>query len=457
MNKLVFIIGGAVTSLGFAPYNLWIAPFIGLGIWYSCLTKFSLSTNLLGSYFFGLALLLPTQNWTGVYVGNIPWLILCSTQALLFLVPPILVSKKEKFRGVAFASSFAVVELLLRTIPFTGFGWSRIGFTQYSGPLNMLYPLGGVALVSFTIAYLITIRKISALLSTALIFTLVALFPIQLDHKSNLNVALIQGGVKELGLGFNSTPKEVFQRHLDLTKTLNSKFDLVIWPENSVDIDINMHKDVREQIISESKRLSAPILVGGVTNSTLGLQNQSMLFNPRLTQIYTKRYLTPFGEYIPARSIAEAVSPYAKEVRDFKGGTKEVIFGIKNATFNTLICYEILDDRLISEISSNFVVVQTNNATFGDTQQLEQQLNIARVRSLELSRPIAYVSTTGITSFIDSQGRIDKAVDKFDTHALTGSIQLVEGQTLAQRFSKYIEPFSLFLLFLIVVKRVRKS
>jgi apolipoprotein N-acyltransferase len=182
-----------------------------------------------------------------------------------------------------------------------------------------------------------------------------------------------------------------------------------------------------------------------------------MLFNPRLTQIYTKRYLTPFGEYIPARSIAEAVSPYAKEVRDFKGGTKEVIFGIKNATFNTLICYEILDDRLISEMRSNFVVVQTNNATFGDTQQLEQQLNIARVRSLELSRPIAYVSTTGITSFIDSQGRIDKAVDKFDTDALTGSIQLVEGQTLAQRFSKYIEPFSLFLLFLIVVKRVRKS
>jgi apolipoprotein N-acyltransferase len=182
-----------------------------------------------------------------------------------------------------------------------------------------------------------------------------------------------------------------------------------------------------------------------------------MLFNPRLTQIYTKRYLTPFGEYIPARSIAESVSPYAKEVKDFKGGTKEVIFRIKNATFNTLICYEILDDRLISEINSNFVVVQTNNATFGDTAQLDQQLNIAKVRSLELSRPIAYVSTTGITSFIDSQGRINRAIEKFDSDALIGSIKLVEGQTLAQRFSKYIEPLSFLILFFLVMKRVRKS
>ena len=47
---------------------------------------------------------------------------------------------------------------------------------------------------------------------------------------------------------------------------------------NAVDVDVNSVINVRESIISQSKALKTPILIGGVTKSTKGPQNQSILF-----------------------------------------------------------------------------------------------------------------------------------------------------------------------------------
>jgi apolipoprotein N-acyltransferase len=372
-------------------------------------------------------------------------------------LPGIFVRRKARFNSFVFAGSFVGVELLLRTIPFTGFGWSRIGFTQIDSPIAALYPVGGVVFVSFIIAFLSATRRFLPLVIALSIVGLANFVPDQIEQKNSIRIALVQGGVPELGLGFNSTPKEVFNRHLEQTKKLSTGNELIIWPENSVDIDINTNPEVYKEIVEQSVRTSSPILVGGVTKSPDGLRNQSILFNSQAQQIYTKRYLTPFGEYLPLRNIAEAVSPYAKEITDFAAGQEDTKFKISNFTFQTLICYELINDVFRDSLTSDFLVVQTNNATFGDTSQLEQELNIARVRSMETGRNVAYVSTTGVTSFISNNGTILQQIPKFTPNSLIGQIDTVDGTTLTQDYGKYLEALFLIpLLLLTILRRVKK-
>jgi apolipoprotein N-acyltransferase len=292
------------------------------------------------------------------------------------------------------------------------------------------------------------------IISTLAIF-LVYLIPNPVDLNGSIKVALIQGGVVNLGLDFNDKPKEVFIRHVNQTQKsiTENQVDLIAWPENAVDVDVFKNKDVMESITELSKNLSTPILVGGVTNSP-NPRNQSMLFAPKFTQVYTKRYLTPFGEYLPFREIAEKVSPYAGQVNDFDAGSNPVVFQVDDYQFRSLICYELLDDRFVNENNQDFLVIQTNNATFGDTAQLDQQLNIAKVRAAESFRHIAYVSTTGITSFIDPHGKVQSTLDKFTAGTLISEMQISNGSTYAQRFGWLVEPLAIIaLLILFFIRR----
>lgn len=455
INTFIGLFAGFLGSFAFEPFAIWPLAIISLGIWYQFISRQTLKQRLRVSYFFGLGILLPTQVWTGIYVGNLPWLMLCFMQALFFLIPSFFVGKNKRLNPVAFVCSYILVELTLRTVPFTGFGWTRLGFTQTDSLFRGIYPLLGVAAVTGTLAWISTIRNLRSLIITTLTISLVYLIPNPVDLNGSIKIALIQGGVVNLGLDFNDKPKEVFIRHVNQTQksVTENQVDLIVWPENAVDVDVFKNKDVMESITELSKNLSTPILVGGVTNSP-NPRNQSMLFAPNFTQVYTKRYLTPFGEYLPLRELAEKVSPYADQVNDFDAGSNPVVFQVDDYKFRSLICYELLDDRFVIENNQNFLLIQTNNATFGDTAQLDQQLTIAKVRAAESSRHIAYVSTTGITSFINHKGKVESKLDKFTAGTLISEMEISNGATYAQRFGWMVEPLAIIaLLILLIVRR----
>jgi len=458
VNYLLAVLFGLVSSTAFEPFSFWPSAFLGLAGWYFLLIRARLESRVLISYLFGLSQLLVVQHWTGIYVGGLPWLILSICQGIFYIVPAFFVGKSKRYNQFAFAACFVIVELLLRTVPFTGFGWTRISFTQVDSPLSDLYKLGGVVLVAFFIAAISASRTLITGSILLILVALSAFIPNSVSSGVNVKIALIQGGVSNLGLDFNAKPMEVFDRHLSQTaKSIKpSDVRLIIWPENAVDVDINTSPGVANKIIEISTDLRTPILIGGVTKSTAGLRNQSILFNPTPQQIYTKRYLTPFGEYIPLRNIATKLSSYANDVTDFVGGTHEHLFRVNGLTFQTLICYELLNDTFRDQISGDFLTVQTNNATFGDTAQLDQELNIAKVRAIETGRFIPYVSTTGVTSFIDNDGQVYSKSPKFESATLVDYVVSVEGRTITQIYGKYLEPISIALLLIIVFLRRRK-
>jgi apolipoprotein N-acyltransferase len=202
--------------------------------------------------------------------------------------------------------------------------------------------------------------------------------------------------------------------------------------------------------------LSTPILVGGISRVNGQLENISVLFDPEVQDIYVKRYLTPFGEYIPLRSFIEKFSTLTDSVDDFSAGNRSNLMQIANLDAQIFICYELLNDSFKNQINSDFLVVQTNNATFGDTAQLDQELQIAKVRALESGREIAYVSTTGVTSFIDRNGQIKSELSKFKSGVLIGAVSTYSDRQINQKMGFAPEILAIFMIILLGY-RVRRA
>jgi len=458
MRLVLPLLFGAVASLGFAPYSVWIAPLVSLFFTFNLLKKQDLRNRLKSSYLFGLGLLLPNQFWTGTYVGHSPWIALSLMQAFLFLPLAVVSQRGGRYNSILFGCGLVASELLIRTLPFTGFGWSRLSFTQVDGVLHKLYPLIGSVGIAFLIAFIVANREISAAVFIGVIIAAANLFPNQPPAENQIKIALVQGGVKNLGLDFNETPKEVFERHLKTTVNglSQNQVDLIIWPENSVDVDLFRNKDVQSLIKETSANLQTPILVGGITRKSGRLENVSVLFNSDISAIYVKRYLTPFGEYIPLRSFLQKITPLTQEVTDFSAGDGSNQINIKRFNADVFICYEILNDQFKNQTKSDFIIVQTNNATFGDTNQLDQELQIARVRALESGREVAYVSTTGITSFIDREGKMKSEIPKFESSVLIDTVDTYSDIQINQKIGFMPEIVACFMIFFILL-RIRRS
>jgi apolipoprotein N-acyltransferase len=337
-------------------------------------------------------------------------------------------------------------------IPFGGFGWNRLSFSQADSPYIIAAAYFGDSVLAFLgislgiALYLLCAR--AQLFSVAIISaitTVAILLPVPVIGQGSVNVLAVQGNVPKLGLDFNSRAQEVFNYHLKQTdialRAIQSKPDVIIWPENSVDIDPFMNPQIGKKISDLAKQIEVPVIVGAVLKGTEGPENASVMWNSDglVSSKYVKRSLTPFGEYIPLRKLASAVSPFAEGVVDFVPGNEIILHQVGRAAIAPIICYEIINDSAVHSISknSNLLIVQTNNATFADSGQSAQQLNITRIRAVENNRWVVSISTTGVSAIIDNSGGIQQITKQNSASFLSGDVQLSSGTSLAYKIGNW--------------------
>jgi apolipoprotein N-acyltransferase len=443
-------LSGLLASAAFEPFSFWPALFIGIGGLYVLNKKSSLKQKIKLNLIFGIAYQIYSLYWIGTYVGWYAWLALVLMQATFFIALSFTAGP------VAFAASWVLFEFILRSFPFGGFGWSRIGFALTETPFNYLYPRVGIVGVAFLVVLAITLtieyRLKGALISIGSLLVL-ALIPVGVRDSNELKVALVQGGqIEKMDNTFENAEAAIAKHFLATSKIPAGSVDLVLWPENAVMHDPLVRRNTNQTFISEAKRISAPILVNANLNDGT---NGSVLLGDDLDQRYSKRYLTPFGEFIPFRSIVERINDKAKRVSGYIPGTEPYLFTTDKGNFRTLICYELLSDKQArTEMAdSDFIVTQTNNATYFETWQLEQELAIAKARSAETSRHSAYVSTTGGTSLIDEDGSVFKEIPKYQNQVLIGEVTTRVGSTPATKYGSYLELIVLTLWLVLLIYR----
>jgi len=218
------------------------------------------------------------------------------------------------------------------------------------------------------------------------------------------------------------------------------KPDLVIWPENSSDLDPYQVSFARETIDAAVKDIGVPVLVGAVTSGPHPfVSNRGIVWDPVTGpgDSYVKRHPVPFGEYIPLRSLARKVTKQVDLVpRDFIAGPVPGILTVGPVRLGDIICFEVAYDGVVRDAvtgGGRLLVVQTNNATFGRSGETTQQLAMGRLRAVEHGRAVVVAATSGVSAVIAPDGRLQFRSQIFTREVTVQQVPLRDAHTIATR------------------------
>lgn len=262
--------------------------------------------------------------------------------------------------------------------------------------------------------------------------------------EGSVSVMAVQGNVPRAGLDFNAQRRAVTDNHARATiygaeqveAGVYAQPDLVVWPENSSDIDPTRHADAQRVITGAVEAIGAPTLVGAVlTEPADMLSNTALLYLPGegIVDRYVKQHPVPFAEYMPYRGFFRSITSMVDLLaRDYVPGQRDVVFTVPRAEGAPIrlaapICFEVSIDQVMGDHvrkGANLLAVPTNNATFGFTDESVQQLGISRVRAVEFGRSIVHVSTVGVSALITPDGAAHQKTDLFTQDVLSGSLPL---------------------------------
>jgi apolipoprotein N-acyltransferase len=467
------VAGGALWYLSFPPRPLWwLAPvaFALLGL---AVHGRRARAGFGYGFLFGLGFLVPLLHWTGLYVGVVAWWPLSAFEALMMAVGAAAIAIVLPMRGgpVWAALLWVADEALRARVPFGGLPWGKVAFGQPDGIYVSLAAIGGTPLVGFavtltgfgltmlllTVAHRPETRRAltgAALAVVVPIAAAAAVWPaVGTDPNAGTAVvAAVQGNVPRLGLDFNSQRRAVLDDHVKETEKLAARIaagqvrqpDLVIWPENSSDIDPYANPDAYAEITRATDLIKAPISVGAVVSSQApGPKNTAILWEPGKgpTEQYVKRQLQPFGETMPARSFFRHFSSDVDKAGDFVAGTRPVVFPMGPAKVGIDTCYEVAFDSVVraSVPGSTLLAVPTNNATFGLSEMTYQQLAMDQERAVEHGRAVVVAATSGVSAIIQPDGHITEQSGLFTPAALVATVPLRSTTTLADRIGAWPE------------------
>ena len=178
------------------------------------------------------------------------------------------------------------------------------------------------------------------------------------------------------------------------------------------------------------------------------MQNIGIVWSPThagRVRRYVKQHLVPFGEYIPFRGMLTQLIGRLKEIpKDFAPGDQVGVLHIDGDHDRRP---DVLrggvrrpGPRASSTAGAELIVVQTNNATYAGTGQLDQQFAISRYRAIESGRQVVVASTDGISGFFAADGI--GAVAQMRSHTqvvLERAGALATGVTLGVRLGFWVD------------------
>jgi apolipoprotein N-acyltransferase len=410
--------------------------------------------------------------WVSV-LGNDAWfglVILCTLPWMLFALLP--VDSKSKWFYLQPAALVIVLEAIRASWPWGGFPWGLLAYSQVDGPLVALSTIGGQSLVSGVVVVCAAIavkfvkfRSFSALM-LLLFISICSASVSSFNSNDSVQLAAIQGNVPRVGNELSAQRAAVLNNHLRTTEQLLAEIesglipepDLIVWPESGTDIDPLVPGIAAEAISELASRSAAPILIGATTWYSSGSEGEGptnsgiMWTGNGPSQIYSKNHLVPFGEYVPLRDVlAKWITRFDQIPNDFVPGEGPGVFDVSGAQIGDVICFEVAYANHIYDTinaGAQVITVQTNNATYGNTTQPEQQFAITRFRAIETQRAFLVASTSGISGLIQNDGSVTDKTKQFESAIVTGEAPLISEKTFSTKYPYWGLVISvMFLLF----------
>jgi len=489
--------GGIALAAAFPPAGIWPFAAAGPALLVVALWRRSAGGSLAVGLVFGIAFFVPLLSWL-VNVAWYVWAALAVVEAVMFAALAVgqRLLLNLRYWPLAAAGWWVAAEAVRDRWPFGGFPWGRLAMSQASAPTARWVAVGGAPLLTFlmalagtTLAWLVLpaprrdppprpsrrrealTRGLRRRAGPAVGFAAAAgvaacgcVLPVDQPSAAapTATVAAVQGDVphaRTLTGVLRATT--VTGNHAAATEQLAAQVrdgsrpapEVVIWPENSTDLDPGYNPSVYATIAAAVDAVDRPVLVGAVLQDPVRNAGQLWLPGRGPVQNYIKRQLVPFGEVIPFRSLLDKFTslPSLQPV-NFTPGHRAVVFRIGKIRLGDVICYEVGFDALVrSEVTAgaNLLVVQTNDADFeidGQTGETLQQLSIARIRAMESDRGVVVASTTGVSAIIAPDGSLIARSGIWRRAILDARVPLQSNLTLADRVGGWPEYVITFLV-----------
>jgi apolipoprotein N-acyltransferase len=349
-------------------------------------------------------------------------------------------------RVLVFAGSLAAVEWLRGHI-LSGFPWDLPGESWRAGsaPSQAAALVGAYGLSWITVAIaaapavLFDARprrdRIAALaVALAALAGLYGFGLVRLAGAAPLSAAaplvrVVQANIDQKQKWRPENLDQIFATYLELTQRPGAaRPDIVVWPEGALPAVVD---DLLAPGLPYAPKLVAALapgqtlLMGANRAEPIG-GGQYHYFNSlvafrreavglKVTGVYDKHHLVPFGEFMPLADFATKVGfrSLVHMPDDFTAGPPSRPLTAEGLpVVQPLICYEALFPAMTRQgaaphgTRAAWILNISNDAWFGVTSGPLQHLNLASYRAIEEGLPLVRATPTGVSAVIDAYGRI---------------------------------------------------
>jgi apolipoprotein N-acyltransferase len=453
-------LGAFIASLAFPQPGIWPLLFVGVPLMVFAFRRVTVGQSIILGAVTGFVYYGAAAKWVSVYLGLAPWLGLVGLQTVLFAVGGIAIGSAWRgvdtlnlqrvsgrlLGGFFVAAAWVAREAIAAQFPWGGFGWARVSHGLADSPFRYLATLFGLTgasavVVLVVVAYVLTWQNVSILKRKALHLSaitagLLALLPfpyllLASAPSGSVRVAAVQGN-SDSALFTGARQGDAIAKHVAAMNVANiGTVDVVIWPENAMDIDPLRWPEAAALADSISLGTNAPFIFGTITEKGDKTFNSVLKWQAGEGAVdqYDKVHPVPFAEYLPNRDFFYPLAPSMFDMvpRDYTLGTRDPVMTAGDAIAGIAICYDIVDDALFRNMlaaNANIIFAPTNNSDFGRTDESIQQLGIARMRAVETGRSVVNVSTVGVSAVIAPDGSDIDRLEPFTAGVMVADVPL---------------------------------
>ncbi len=478
----VAAMAGAFAALGLAPWGAWwlTLPAIALAmlLWQRAGSRGGafLTGWAFGAGWFGLGLSWIVEPFF-VDAARDGWM---APFAIVLLAGGLALFWGAAFalaRGFGLAALVAlwVVAGMLREVVFTGFPWALPGHVWIDTPIAQLAALGGAHLLSLTTlglpaaALAIGGTRWLALPVLACAAAWIALDPgpAPLDDAAAPRVRLVQPNATQ-ALKWDPEMSQVFYQRLIDSTAAGAVPDLVVWPETALPYLLDQSQ-AQLEAASEAAR-GAPLVLGIQRRDAAGrYYNSAAVLDAvgRVTALYDKAHLVPFGEYVPFGEIMARWGIHGLAASEGGGYTAGpglhpiAVPGIGLAL--PLICYEGIFAADVGRALTTgiarprLMLLITNDGWFGSLSGPYQHFAQGRLRAIEQRMPMVRVANTGVSGMIDADGRVLVRIGLGQAGAVDAALPPARSAPAYARLGDWPMRLALLLLIGLALGRARRD
>lgn len=399
-------------------------------------------------WWFGVAfLLVASAIFVGIYYG-------------LFALA--LVRLRRRFDGLPLALLTAALWVSIelgQARLLGGDPWMLLGYALVPQPLWIqIADVGGVYLLSFVVALInalvfLSVRRaqMGALLLAVAVLGAVGIYGwwrlgMRFPHQEPRRIAVVQGNNDPGAQWQSAAHGRGVDTYLRLTReALQSRPDLIVWPESAVTFFFALETLHRDPILRMVDAAGVELILGAPHADTTQAE-RPRYFNSAfhvdaggaITARYDKVHLLPFAEYFPLQTIALLRRRFER-VRSFTPGGEPQLLPSPLGPLAVAICFEGIFPELVRSHmarGAGLLLNLSNDSWLGAGAGPEQHLAMVALRAVEHRSWVIRATTTGVSAIVDPHGRVVQRSDTSTEAVLTQDVAAMHIDTLYEHLGE---------------------